>query len=58
MERLKNWLDVSAAAAAFSSFMGWLPTLLSVVASLLSIVWLCMQIHDRLEKRKHRTHAR
>lgn len=48
----KHVLDAAAASAAFTSFIGWLPTALSIFASLLSIVWLTIQITDWYFKRK------
>lgn len=51
-QHVKHGLDVAAAGGAFASFAGWLPVLLSIVASVLSIVWLTIQITDWYFKRK------
>lgn len=48
----KHILDGAAAGASFASFIGWLPDVLACIASLLSIVWLTMQITDWYLKRK------
>lgn len=52
MDHVKHWLDASAVVTAFSSFMGWLPQTLAMIASTLSIIWLSIQIHDRLTRKK------
>lgn len=53
-QHVKHGLDAAAAGGAFASFAGWLPIALSVVASILSIVWLTIQITDWYFKRKAR----
>jgi hypothetical protein len=36
----KSTIDAAAAANAFATLVGWLPS----IASLLSIIWLCIQM--------------
>jgi hypothetical protein len=51
-DHIKHGLDATAAGAAFASFVGWLPGVLSIVASALSIIWLGIQIYEWRQKRK------
>jgi hypothetical protein len=46
-DHIKYGLDATAAATAFASFLGWLPS----IAALLSIVWLSIQIGEWLYKK-------
>lgn len=46
-----NWTAVSAAIA---SFVGWIQGPLAVVASILSIIWLGLQIYGWFDKRRKR----
>jgi hypothetical protein len=50
-QHIRHVLDASAVSAAFLSFLGVLQPLLAVVATSLSICWLCVQFYDR-HKRK------
>lgn len=45
-DEVRHGLDAAAAATAFSALVGWLPS----VASLLSIVWLAIQIGTWVKK--------
>lgn len=49
---IKHGIDATAAAAAFASFIGWLPGALSIFASILSICWLGIQIYEWRQKKK------
>jgi hypothetical protein len=51
-DHIKHGLDATAAGAAFASFVGWLPGVLSVVASALSICWLGIQIYEWWDRKK------
>lgn len=44
-----NW---AAVGAAISSFVGWIQGPLAVLASLLSVLWLSLQIYGWFKKRK------
>lgn len=48
--------DCAALLAGLGSFigwvLGWLPLALTMTASIMSITWLGMQMHDRAERRK------
>jgi hypothetical protein len=46
MDHAKHAIDAGAAATAFASLVGWLPS----IASLLSIVWLSIQIGGWVHK--------
>jgi hypothetical protein len=48
MDNIKHWLDLSAAATAFGALVGILPH----IASLLSIIWLCIQIGEYIRKKR------
>lgn len=43
----KHVMDAGAAATAFASFLGWLPS----IAALFSIIWLSIQIGEWLYKK-------
>jgi hypothetical protein len=45
-------LDVSGAAAALATFMGYLPGVLGAVASLAAIVWYTVQVYYFFKDRK------
>lgn len=49
-------IDAVAGVASFYSLaglvMGWLPVVLGVIASCMSIVWLGMQMKDRAERKR------
>jgi hypothetical protein len=47
-DHVRYGLDAAAAATAFSSLVGWLPSM----ASLLSIIWLLIQIYEWARKKK------
>jgi len=47
-EASKTITDLAAITAAFGT---WLTTWVPVIASVLSIVWLCMRIYDWIEER-------
>lgn len=49
---VQHGLDWSAIGAAGASFAGVIQGPLAVIASLLSIVWLSLQIYSKLKKRK------
>jgi len=49
---VQHGLDWSAVGAAAASFAGVIQGPLAVVASLLSIVWLGLQIYGKLKKRR------
>lgn len=51
-QHVKHGLDATAAMAAFASFAGWLPVVLSVIASAMSICWLGIQIYEWRQKKK------
>ena len=46
-DHIKHGLDATAAATAFASFLGWLPS----IAALLSIIWLAIQIGEWMWKK-------
>lgn len=49
-------IDAVAGVASFYSLagmvMGWLPVVLGAVASVMSIIWLSMQMRDRAERKR------
>jgi hypothetical protein len=47
-DQVRHGLDAAAAATAFSSLVGWLPS----VASLLSVIWLLIQIFEWARKKR------
>lgn len=53
-QHIKHGLDAAAAGGAFASFAGYLPTLLACIASMLSIIWLTIQITEWYLKRQTR----
>ena len=55
MDKLKPILDACAAVAACSgvvTILGWIPTVLGVVASLMSIAWYSFRFYE-VYKEKH-----
>lgn len=51
IDHVKTATDVTAFGAAFASFCGLLQPVAALIASLLSIFWLCIQIRDYLHKK-------
>lgn len=55
-QHLKHLVDGAALVASFGSFagwlMGWLPLALTMTASIMSIIWLGMQMRDRAERKR------
>ena len=47
MNTVKYTLDAAAVANVVATIVGWLPA----IAALLSIIWLGIQIYDRLKKK-------
>lgn len=54
---IRHTADAVAGLAAFGSFfgwvLGWLPLALTMTASIMSIVWLGMQMRDRAERKRN-----
>lgn len=50
-QHIRHFLDASAFGAALLSFLGVLQPLLAVIATVLSICWLCVQFYDRHQRR-------
>jgi hypothetical protein len=51
-DHIKTATDVTAFGAAFASFCGLFQPVVAMIASLLSILWLCIQIRDYCRKHK------
>jgi len=54
MDKLKHILDACAAVAACGGAMtivGWLPTILGAVASIMSITWYCYRFYEVYKRR-------
>jgi hypothetical protein len=49
-DHLKHGIDAAAAGTAFASLTGYLPS----IASLLSIVWLAIQIYEWAKRKRER----
>lgn len=54
MDNPKMMVDAGAVTTSLASFLGLLPTVLSIIASLLSIVWLTARIMQMLFPRHYR----
>lgn len=55
MDKLKHWIDGCAALAACSGFataMGWIPVVLGVIASLMSIAWYSVRFYEHFKGKK------
>jgi hypothetical protein len=52
VDHLRPVGDAAAYAGAVASICGLLQPIAAFIASLLSILWLCMQIRDYLRKKK------
>lgn len=46
-DHVRHGLDAAAAGTAFATFFGWLPS----IASLLSVIWLLIQIFEYARKK-------
>lgn len=51
IQHVRHFLDAMAAGGAIASFCGLLQPILAVLASALSITWLCMQLYDRHQRK-------
>lgn len=54
MDKLKHIVDACAALAACSgvaTILGWLPTILGAIASLMSIAWYCYRFYEVSRKK-------
>lgn len=51
MDHVKSAVDATAIGMSFSAFIGLMQPLAALIASLLSIVWLCIQIRTYLKNR-------
>lgn len=52
MKTVDGLAATAAFGSLFSQIFGWLPIALSVIASVMSIVWLSFQMIDRAERRR------
>jgi hypothetical protein len=50
-QHIRHFLDALAAGGALASFFGLLQPILAFVASSLSIIWLCVQLYDRRQRK-------
>lgn len=48
MEYIKHMIDAASFGTAIATLIGWLPP----VAAILSIIWSCVCLYDRIQKKK------
>ncbi len=56
MDKIKHILDACAAIAACSgvvTILGWLPTILGAIASLMSIAWYAYRFYEVSKKKEN-----
>lgn len=54
MERAKTMVDATAVTTTAASIAGWLPTAITIVSGILTIIWLGLRIYQIIQEIKEK----